>query len=446
VTTSRKLKLGVYLDNHGGHVASWRMPGIEPLDVDKLEYWQDLARLCERGKMDYLFLADSNRVQYQRNPQAMAQMAATPYFEPLTLLSALAACTDRLGLVATLTTTYNQPFTVARLFGSLDRISGGRASWNVVTSASGDEAPNFQADRHMPHDDRYARAREFLDIVLGLWDSWEDDAFVRDQASGVYLDHSKMHYLNHSTERFSVKGPLNLPRPPQGYPVIFQSGSSEVGRQFGAEKADALFTAQETKIGAKAYYDDVKGRTARAGRNPDQLVIYMGVSPIVGRTMDEAQERFETLQSNLTPDVSLQLLTEVLGIDVSKLPANELITDLPLSDGMQSRRDLLLAKAIKEKMTLLDLANFVAGGRGHRQILGTPQSIADDFQDWLESGVTDGFLLAPAYLPGALEDFVELVVPELQRRGIFRTEYEGKTLRENMGLPRPHHPAAHARS
>ncbi len=438
---SKKLKLGVYLDNHGGHVASWRMPAVEPLDVDNISYWQRLARLCEAARMDYLFLADSNRVQYQRNPKAMAKMAATPFYEPLTLLSALAGATEKLGLVATLTTTYNQPYTVARLFGSLDRISGGRASWNVVTSASGDEAPNFQADRHMAHDDRYARAREFLDIVLGLWDSWEDDAFPRDQASGTYLRHDKMHYLNHDTERFSVRGPLNLPRPPQGYPVIFQSGSSEVGRQFGAEKADALFTAQETKEGAGAYYSDLKHRAERAGRNPDHLIIYMGVSPIVGRTMDEAQEQFEMLQSKLEPDVLLQLLTEVLGIDVSKLPTDELITDLPASDGMQSRRDLLLAKAIKEKMTLLDLARFVAGGRGHRQIIGTPQSIADDFQDWLESGITDGFLLAPAYLPGSLQNFVDLVVPELQRRGIFRTNYEGKTLRENMGIPRPCHPA-----
>lgn len=440
----KMMKLGMYLDNHGGHVASWRMPGVNPRDVEKLSYWQNLARICENAKMDYVFFADSNRVQNQGNPAAQARMPAMPYFEPVTLLSALASVTEHLGLVATLTTTFSQPFTVARLFGSLDLISEGRASWNVVTSGNNDEAPNFQATAHMGHDDRYARAEEFLDIVLALWDSWEDDAFPRDQETGIYLDPQKMHYLNHASDSFSVRGPLNMPRPPQGHPVIFQAGSSEVGREFGAKKADALFTAQGNIEGAMAFYSDVKQRALRFGRNPDHLVIYTGVTPIVGSTMEEAQAKFELLQSKLTPEVSLQMLTTVLGTDLSYMPLDEQITDLPPSDVMQSRRDLLLAKALNEKMTLRDLANYVAGGRGHRLLVGTPESIADDFQDWVESGATDGFLIAPAYFPASLEDFTSQVVPELQRRGLFRTEYEGKTLRENMGLPRPEHPAATA--
>lgn len=433
----KKLKIGVYLDNHGSHAAGWRMPSVNPDEAVKLGYWKNLARMCEDGKLDYIFFADANRVQYLGNVSALRQVPATPFFEPITLLSALAAHTTNLGLVATMTTTYSQPYSVARLFGSLDHISEGRASWNVVTSSSSEEAPNFQAEKHMSHDDRYARAREFLKIVCGLWDSWEDDAFVRDQNSGVYLHPEKMHYLNHKSEHFSVRGPLNLPRTPQGRPVIFQAGSSEIGREFGAEMADALFTAQHTKEAAKAFYSDVKNRAARYGRRPDDLVVFAGISPIVGRTLEEAQAKFELLQSKLTPEVSLQLLSEVLAVDMSQYPPNDLVTDLPPSDGMQSRRDLLLAKAIKEKLTFLELARSVAGGRGHRQIIGTPEMIADDFQEWLEEGATDGFLLAPAYLPGALEDFMTLVVPELQRRGIFRTEYEGNTLRENLGVPRP---------
>src|SRR5689334_6697459 len=254
----KKMKIGAYLNAHGAHVASWLTHAGKPTEVEDIRYWQHIAKVCEAGRLDYIFFADSNRVQYQRNPKAMEQMAPTPYFEPLTLLAALSTSTEHLGLAATMTTTYNQPFSVARLFGSLDRVSRGRASWNVVTSASSDEAPNFQAEAHLPHDERYARAREFLQIVLGLWDSWEDDAFPRDRSSGKYLDHGKMHYLNWSTDRFSVKGPLNQPRPPQGHPVIFQAGSSGIGRDFGAEMADALFTAQETKEGALAFYKDVK--------------------------------------------------------------------------------------------------------------------------------------------------------------------------------------------
>jgi N-acetyl-S-(2-succino)cysteine monooxygenase len=435
----KHMKLGAFFSNHGGHVAGWRMPTVNPCDISKLDYWQNLGRLCEVGKLDFLFFADSNRVQYQRNRAAMRQMVATPHFEPITLLSALAATTKHVGLVGTMTTTYNQPYSVARLFGSLDHISAGRASWNVVTSTSGDEAPNFQTEKHMEHSKRYERAREFLKITFGLWDSWQDDAFPRDKVSGVYLEPDKMHYLNHSTSQFTVKGPLNMPRSPQGRPVIFQAGSSPTGRDFGAEMADALFTAQETIEGAREYSDDVKQRARAYGRNPHEPLIFVGISPIVGRNQDEAQSKFEKLQSMISPEVGLQVLSEVLSIDVSNIPLHEVITDLPVNDGMKSRRELLLAKAIKEKMTLLDLSRFVAGGRGHRQIIGTPQSIADDFQEWFESGACDGFLLSPSHLPDAMADFVTLVIPELQRRGIYRKEYAGTTLRENLGITRPPH-------
>jgi alkanesulfonate monooxygenase len=439
---SKMLKLGVYFDNHGGHVASWRHPTVNPADAQRLGYWKNLARICEDGLLDFLFFADANRVQYLRNPNAMRQVAATPFFEPLTLLAALAGATKHLGLVATMSTTYSQPYHVARLFASLDHLSDGRASWNVVTSSSSEEAPNFQSGTHMAHDDRYARAKEFLQIVSGLWDSWEDDAFLFDKASGIYLNDAKMHYLNYQSERFSVRGPLNLPRSPQGRPVIFQAGSSDIGREFGAEMADALFTAQEDIGRARVFCADVKRRAAKYGRGPDDIVIFAGVGPVVGRTVAEAEDKFASLQSNISPEVALQLLSEVLGVDVTKMPPNEMVTDLPPSDGMQSRRDLLLAKAIDNKMTLLDLSLFVAAGRGHRHVVGTPETIADDFQEWYETDATDGFLLAPLYLPQGMQDFVRLVIPELQRRGIYRVKYEGSTLRENLGLTRPVHPAA----
>jgi N-acetyl-S-(2-succino)cysteine monooxygenase len=442
----KQLKLGAILGHQGGHVAAWRHPDVDPAGHGTLAHWQNLARLCEAGRMDFLFVADTNRVQYLRDEKALSQMSPTTVFDPITLLSALAATTQHIGLVGTMTTTYHEPYHVARMFSSLDHLSGGRASWNVVTSSSSDEAPNFVPTTHMQHDDRYDRAKEFLDVVLGLWDSWEEDAFVYNQETGIFLDPAKMHYLNHQGAQFSVKGPLNSPRTPQGRPLIFQAGSSDIGRQFGAEKADALFTAAETIPSAKAFYDDVKGRAARCGRNPDELLIYVGVGPIVGRTMAEAQAKLALLQSKLAPDVAFLLLSEVLAADVSHMPHDAPVTELPRSDGMQSRRDLLLAKAIREKMTWLDLARFNAGGRGHRQLLGTPESIADDLQSWLEAGACDGFLISSPYLPGALEDFVTLVVPELQRRGIYRTEYEGKTLRENLGIPKPVHPAQAART
>ena len=442
----RKMKIGTWVAGDGAHVASWLVPTIDPHKSATFEHWRELGEICERGKLDFLFLADSHRVQYQRNPEAMSQMPATRVFEPLTLLSSLAVTTKHLGLVATATTTYNEPFHIARMFSSLDFLSGGRASWNVVTSSSPDEAPNFQAQKHMAHDDRYVRAKEFLEITYKLWDSWEDDAFPRDQESGTYLHYDKMHYTNHRTEHFSVKGPLTTPRPPQGRPVIFQAGSSDIGREFGAETADAIFTAQETIAGAKAFYDDVKGRMRKYGRKPEDMLIFVGVGPIVGETMAEAQAKFDFLQSKMTLAVSLQVLSEVLGgADLLHIPVDEPLTDLPPSDGIQSRRDLMLKKAIDEKMTLRELSKYVAGGRGHRQLIGTPKSIADDFEAWMDAGATDGFLLGPATLPGSLEDFVDLVVPELQRRGVFREEYEGTTMREIMGLPRPEHPAALAR-
>ncbi|EJJ26697.1 LLM class flavin-dependent oxidoreductase [Rhizobium sp. CF142] len=439
---SKKLKLGVYLDNHGGHVASWKHTSVQPADAMKQSYWISLAQTAERGLMDFLFLADANRVLYIRNPKAMSQVAATPFFEPITLLSSLAGFTQNIGLVATMSTTYSQPYQVARLFSSLDHLTEGRASWNVVTSSSSEEAPNFQRDAHMEHDDRYARAREFLDIVCGLWDSWEDDAFLFNKQTGTYLDADKMHYLNYQSDRFSVRGPLNQPRAPQGWPVIFQAGSSEIGREFGAEKADALFTAQDNIHKARAFCLDVKTRAARHGRIEDDIAIFVGTGTVIGQTMAEAEDKFAALQANVSPDVALHLLSEVLAVDLSGMDPDKLVTDLPASDGMKSRRELLLTKAIDGKMTLLDLSRFVAAGRGHRSLIGTPQTIADNMQEWYETKAADGFLLAPFYLPDSLTEFVDLVVPELQRRGIYRTAYEGKTLRENLGLKRPAHPAA----
>lgn len=441
--SDRMMRLGLVANGQGWHVAGWRHPSVDPARSTTLSYYAELARIAERGKFDFLFLADNNGVAYLDNPSALSQMAISVHVEPVTLLGALAALTTHLGLVATVTTTYTEPYHVARKFAALDHLSGGRASWNVVTSANPKEAFNFSAEKHMAHGDRYQRAREFLEITFGLWDSFEDDAFAFDQKAGLYVDPAKMHYLDWRSDQFQVKGPLNSPRSPQGRPVIFQAGSSESGMELGAETADAIFTAQESFDRAKTFYADIKGRLPKFGRGPEDMLIFVGVSPIVGRTLEEAQAKYDYLQSLVSDDVGLKFLSDVMGgVDLSGLPLDEKVTTLPATQGGQARRDLFIAKATKEGMTLRELCRFVVGGRGHRLLIGTPESVADGLQQWFEAKAADGFLIAPAYFPEQFDDFVSLVVPELQRRGLFRKDYEGRTLREHFGLQRPRHFAA----
>jgi alkanesulfonate monooxygenase len=433
----RRMKLGAFLHPTGHHVAAWRHPRAQADGGVNFLHYAELARTAERGRFDMLFLADSAAV-WEASPEALSRSPRSDHFEPLTLLSALAAVTARIGLVATVTTTYNEPFHVARKFASLDLLSGGRSGWNLVTSSNQAEAYNFSRDAHLAHAARYDRAREFAQVVLGLWDSWGDDAFVRDKASGRYFEPDKLNILDHNGRHFRVKGPLNVARSPQGRPVLVQAGSSEPGKDLAAETAEVIFTAHQTLADAMAFYADVKGRLDRYGRDPDHLKVMPGVFPVVGRTEQEAEDKFGELQELIHPEVGLSLLSGMLGgVDLSGYPVDGPLPDLPETNGGKSRQDLLVRLAHREGLTIRQLYLRIAGARGHRQIRGTPQTIADELEAWFRGGAADGFNIMPPMLPGSLDDFVGLVIPELQRRGLFRTEYEGRTLRENLGLPRP---------
>lgn len=436
-----QMKLGAFFHPTGHHVASWMHPDAQIDAGTNFRHYVELAQMSEAAKFDLMFLADAlairdgNLEALSRWPQYMA------YFEPITLLSGIAGLTSRIGLVATATTSYNEPYNVARKFGSLDHISGGRAGWNVVTSANLSEAFNFGREAHFEHGERYDRALEFTEIVLGLWDSWDDDAFLRDRSTGRYFDPSKLHTLNHKGEHFSVRGPLNVARPPQGHPVIFQAGSSEVGRELAARTAEAVFTPQHSLEGAQAFYRDLKGRMPKYGRDPDHLKVMPGLNPIVGRTEAEAEEKHQYLQSLIHPDVGLELLSNALaGFDLRPYdldgPLPEAVYGVTPKGSTTSFHNVL-RWAREEKLTIRQLYQRFAGARGQRTVKGTPAQIVDQMEQWFLGYGVDGFLIQPSHLPGGLRDFIDLVIPELQQRGLFRTEYEGTTLREHLGLPRP---------
>jgi alkanesulfonate monooxygenase len=437
------LKLGAFLPAPGHHVAAWRHPNACPDGGLDLRYYSALARTAERGKFDMIFLSDGVGIRtHYKDEDELSRWGRIVQFEPLTLLSALAAVTEHIGLTATASTTYNEPYHIARKFASLDYLSGGRSGWNVVTSVTDAEAQNFNLDQQPDHTARYRRAREFMAVVTGLWDSWEDDAFLLDKESGRYFDPAKLHILNHRGEFFSVRGPLNVARPPQGYPVIVQAGASDDGQDFAAQWAEVVFTAHQTLEQAQAFYRGMKAQVVRHGRSPDQAKIMPGVFPVVGRTQAEAEDKYATLQDLVDPVVGLGLLTGLLGdVDISGYPLDGPLPELPETQGSTSRQKLVYEQARREGLTIRQLYLSVAGGRGHRFILGTPQSIADQLEDWFVNDGADGFNVMPPYLPDGLADFVDLVIPELQRRGLFRTEYEGRTLRENLGLERPAHGA-----
>lgn len=444
MTTQRtgQLKLGGLFHPTGNHVAAWLHPESQIDAGTNFSHYVRLAQAAERGLFDLMFLADSAAVRNGR-PEAMSRWPQyMAYFEPTTLLAALAGVTSKLGLVSTATTSYNEPYNIARRFASLDHISGGRAGWNVVTSSNLAESRNFGRAEHYEHGDRYARAREFVDVVKGLWDSWEDDAFVRDRASQRYHDPGKLHVLHHKGDFFDVEGPLNVARPPQGHPVIAQAGSSEDGRELAAETAEIVFSAQEQLGRAQAFYADVKGRMAKFGRSPDALKIMPGLNPIIGATVKEAQEKHAYLQSLIHPAVGLELLSNALGgIDLSHI--EDLDQPLPAEVGQQgtnaskSAFEAVMRMTVQENLSVRQLYMRFAGARGQRTIIGTPDQIADEMTTWFRERAVDGFLIQPAHLPGGLDEFVQLVVPQLQERGVFRTAYEGSTLRENLGLARP---------
>jgi FMN-dependent oxidoreductase (nitrilotriacetate monooxygenase family) len=435
------MKLGAFFHPTGNHVAAWLHPEAQIDAGTNFRHYANLAQTAERGKFDLMFLADALAVRdgklaaLSRWPQYMV------YFDPVTLLSAIAAVTEHIGLVATATTSYNEPYNIARKFASLDHISGGRAGWNVVTSSNLSEAYNFGREAHFEHDERYDRAIEFTEIVCGLWDSWDDDAFVRDRATGRYFDPAKLHVLNHKGKHFSVRGPLNVARPPQGHPVIFQAGSSEVGRELAARTAEAVFTPQHALAGAQEFYRDLKGRMAKYGRPPETLKIMPGLNAIVARTAREADEKHRYLQSLIHPDVGLELLSNALGgFDLSEYDIDGPLPDIPdhwgVVTGQTSLRNVV-GWARAEGLTIRQLYERFAGARGQRTLKGSPVEVADDMEKWFLGYGVDGFLVQPAYLPGGLDDFVDLVIPELQSRGLFRSDYDGATLRDNLGLKRP---------
>jgi FMN-dependent oxidoreductase (nitrilotriacetate monooxygenase family) len=431
--------LGAFFHPTGHHVAAWLHPGSQADAPVNFEHYVDLAQAAERAMFDLIFLADESAVRkgsieaLSRWPQYMA------YFEPLTLLSAIAALTRHIGLVATSTTSYNEPYSLARRYASLDHISHGRAGWNVVTSGNASESQNFGRSEHYEHGDRYARAREFVEVVRGLWDSWDDDAFVRDRATARYFDPGKLHTLNHKGDYFSVRGPLNIARPPQGHPVIVQAGASDVGKAFAAETAEIVFTLAQSKDQAKSFYDDVKGRMAEFGRPRDQLKILPGLNPIVGQSRAEAEEKYQQLQSMIHPDVGLEVLSTAFGgFDFRGCPLDGPLPDIPMNKNASQGHQLnALRMAREENMTIRQLYQRYAGARGNRTVIGTASEIVDQMEDWFLSEAVDGFLIQPSYLPGGLREFIDLVMPELRRRGLSRTKYSGVTLRDNLGLQRP---------
>ena len=439
--SSRKghLRLGAFLYPTGHHIAAWRHPDSRVDAGRNFRHYVQLAQAAEAAKFDLIFLADGAGTR--GDDVDFLSRTAHSYvaqFEPLTLLSALAAVTERIGLVGTASTTFNEPYHIARKFASLDHISGGRAGWNLVTSSSAHEAKNFNFDEHLAHARRYERAVEFAEVVEGLWDSWDEDAFVRDKASGRYFDPSKRHVLDHRGEFFSVRGPLNVERSPQGRPVVVQAGSSEAGKALAARTAEVIFTAQQTLDDAVAFYADVKGRMAAYGREPDDLKIMPGVMPIVGATESEAREKFDALQALIDPAVGLALVSTVTGgFDLSGYPLDGPIPELPETNASKSRQLLALELARRENLTIRELYLRIAGARGHWQLVGTAEQIVDALEERFVNYGADGYNVMPALLPNSLDDFIRLVLPELRRRGLFRSEYEGRTLRENLGLARP---------
>ncbi|MCC6073929.1 LLM class flavin-dependent oxidoreductase [Pseudomonas sp. GCM10022188] len=438
--SQRQLSLNAFLMATGHHIAAWRHPDVPAgAELDFKQYLK-VARLAEAAKFDALFVADGVAVSLESagSFDVAARTARASYLEPFTLLSALAAVTERIGLIGTVSTSFNEPFHLARKFASLDWISGGRAGWNQVTSNTLAEAQNFNRDQHLEHALRYERADEFLDVVKGLWDSWEDDAFLRDKASGQFFDPARLHELNHRGKHFQVKGPLNVARSPQGYPVLVQAGSSEAGKEIAARTAEAIFTAHQSLESAQAFYADVKGRLAKYGRRPEELKVLPGILAVVGRTEEEAQAKYRQLQELIHPQVGLSLLSGMIGADLSAYDLDGPVPqDLPETNGGKSRQALLLDLAAREQLSIRELYLRIAGARGHWTVVGTAEQVADQIQLWFENGAADGFNVMPPWLPGGLEDFIELVVPELRRRGLFRTEYAGTTLREHFGLARP---------
>lgn len=431
----RQLRLGAFMRPVSIHTAAWRYPGGTPDANFNLKALMRYARKLEEGRFDAFFMADHLAV-LNMPMEALKRSATVTSFDPLTLLPALATVTEHIGLIATASTTFEQPYLIARRFASLDHISGGRAGWNLVTTSNPDAALNFGLEEHMNHGERYKRAREFFDVVTGLWDSWADDAFIRDVDRGVYFDPEKLHVLDHKGTYLKVRGPLNIARPVQGWPVIVQAGGSDAGRQLAAETAEVVFAGGGPIEDGRLFYADVKGRMDRIGRPRDHLKILPGAFVVLGETLQEAKDKRALLDSLVHYESGIAALSIALGTDASKFDPDAPLPPIPESNQSKSGQDRVLALAKREGLNVRQLAGRL-GGYGGLGMVGTPSMIADQMEEWLTTDACDGFNVMFPYLPGGLDDFVDKVVPELQRRGLFRREYEGRTLRENLGLPRP---------
>ncbi len=433
--TRRMMHIGMSIRGLGYHPAAWRHPDVPADGSLDIEHYVRSAQAAERGKCDLIFFADGIGVRERDMPAgSLVRMGyEIVEMEPMTLLPALAMVTKHIGLVTTASTTYNEPYNLARKFATLDWISKGRAGWNVVTSWSDAEALNFGHQQQLDYDTRYARAAEFVDVVRGLWDSWDADAFVYDKEKALFFDPAKQHTLDHKGTYFTVKGPLNVARPPQGHPIVVQAGASEQGRELAAATADLVYAIHPTKAAAQAFYADIKGRMRKYGRDPGDLKILPALRPVTGRTAKEAQAKFDQLQALLDPLVGLNRLSGAFG-DLSGYPLDGPVPlDAPDTSGIRSQSLQIRERVEREKPTIRQLYERVAGMGGFC-LIGTPESIVDVMQDWFESDACDGFNITPTHLPAGCEDFVDMVTPELQRRGLFRLEYEGTTLRQNLGL------------
>ncbi|WP_419899072.1 LLM class flavin-dependent oxidoreductase [Roseomonas sp. USHLN139] len=434
---TRQMSLGLSMRYLGYHAAAWRHPQVDPGGASDFRHFLRVAQLAEAAKFDMVFLADGIGIRAKDEPPgSLCRSAQTAELEPLTLLSALAPMTSRIGLVATASTTYNEPFHIARKYASLDKISGGRAGWNIVTSWSDAEAQNFNRDAHLDYGTRYERAGEFVEVVKGLWDSWDADAFaIRDKESGIFFDADKLHVLNHQGKHFKVKGPLSVARSPQTRPILVQAGASEAGMEIAATSAEVVYAVPHELETGRSYYADLKQRTAKAGRDQNGLKIMPGITPFIGATEAEAREKYDLLNALVAPELGLSYLYAQMG-DLSAYPLDGPVPE-PNDPRVRSIAQNLLKLARRDNLTIRGLYTTIAAGFGSRILIGTATQIADEMQAWMEAGAADGFNICPPALPIGLEDFAATVIPELQRRGIFRREYEGTTLREHLGVPVP---------
>ena len=430
--SQRKLRLGAFFSGTGSNMASWRHPQAIPDGPINLQYYRDLTRKAEDAKLDFVFFGDGLYISEKSHPIFLNR------FEPLTLLAALAMDTTHIGVAATLSTTYSEPFTVARQFMSIDHISGGRAGWNIVTSPLEGSAFNYSKTEHPAHDLRYEMAHEFLEVTKGLWDSWEDDAFIFDKEANIFFDPEKMHRINHTGRFYSVQGPLNISRSRQGRPVLIQAGSSEAGRSFAARHADVIFTGQPSLEAAREFYNDVKARAAEFGRSPEELLILPGCAPIIGNTAEEADRKYQEVADLVDIGQALNYLGRYFDdLDFSQFQLDEPFPDLGEygRNGWESTTDRLKKTARDENLTLRQVALRATTSR--HKFIGTASQVADTMQEWVEEGGADGFMINNSVLPAGFTDFLEMVVPILKERGIFRTEYEADTLHGNLGLPIP---------